>query len=260
MGMNNSGSLEDKRIFLIASSSSERAKNYSKIIQQHINNSQIFTCTDGADALFKMDNSPPHVFITEADLPKKSGIEVAAVLLSSVRFAHTSVIIASEIMDSQHFVDEVVTGRVQYLMDINSEEKLNQSVTKALNFLAAGQSHQYHLRFLASKETLFQEGDIAESVYIVRRGNLQAAKGPENNQKILGEILPGEFVGEMAHINGEPRSATVTALSDCELIEIPRGTIDTVLFSKPAWSKALVATLSKRLKSSNHARLKNEAK
>jgi CRP/FNR family cyclic AMP-dependent transcriptional regulator len=43
----------------------------------------------------------------------------------------------------------------------------------------------------------------------------------------------------------------VKALSDCELIEIPIGTLDTVLFSKPAWARALMMTLSKRLKRSN---------
>lgn len=49
--------------------------------------------------------------------------------------------------------------------------------------------------------------------------------------------------------------ATVQAIGDCELIEIPMGTLDMVLFSKPAWSKALVATLSRRLKRSNQTRV-----
>jgi CRP/FNR family cyclic AMP-dependent transcriptional regulator len=255
--MNHANPLEDKRIFLIATAQSERARIYSQVIQRHINNSQVFTATDGPDALFKMDNLPPHVLITDIDLPKKNGLEVTAAVMKASKFAHTAVILASEIPDTEHFVDEVVTGRVQYLIEVMNEEKLNQSLTKALNFLSAGHAHEYHLKFLASKETLFREGDLAQCVYIVRRGQLLATKAFSSSgealsqPKVLGEILQGEFVGEMAHINSEPRSATVTALTDCELIEIPRGTIDMILFSKPAWSKALVATLSKRLKSSN---------
>lgn len=71
----------------------------------------------------------------------------------------------------------------------------------------------------------------------------------KNGQRVdLGKIKAGEFVGEMAHINKEPRSATVTAVTDCELIEIPFGSLDPILFSKPSWSKALFVTLSKRLK------------
>ncbi len=67
----------------------------------------------------------------------------------------------------------------------------------------------------------------------------------------LGIVETGEFVGEMAYINGEPRSATVKALDLCELIEIPVHLLDHVLFTKPAWAKALMKTLSKRVKAAN---------
>ncbi|MCB0415661.1 MAG: Crp/Fnr family transcriptional regulator, partial [Bdellovibrionales bacterium] len=58
---------------------------------------------------------------------------------------------------------------------------------------------------------------------------------------------------EMAYINGEPRSADVVALSDCELIEFGVDRLDSLLFKKPSWSKALMKTLSKRLKRANEA-------
>ena len=85
----------------------------------------------------------------------------------------------------------------------------------------------------------------------MKSGELTATKEGSNQNVTLGKIKAGEFVGEMAHINNETRSATVQANCDCELIEIPMGTLDLVLFSKPMWAKALVATLSKRLKASN---------
>ncbi|MBL7688606.1 MAG: Crp/Fnr family transcriptional regulator, partial [Bdellovibrionaceae bacterium] len=69
-----------------------------------------------------------------------------------------------------------------------------------------------------------------------------------------------EFVGEMAHINQEPRSASVKALEDCELIEIPNGSLDLVLFSKPAWAQALMRTLSRRLKRINETLAKTSQK
>jgi CRP-like cAMP-binding protein len=106
---------------------------------------------------------------------------------------------------------------------------------------------------VAPNEFLFKEGEIAKHVFIVKRGRLRAMKGRGEKQITLGEIGAGEFVGEMAHINHEPRSASVQALEDCELIEIPFGSLDMVLFSRPAWSQALVLTLSKRLKSTNAA-------
>ena len=110
---------------------------------------------------------------------------------------------------------------------------------------------EFRLRFLAPGEILFRQGDRAENVYIVRKGRLRAFRRTKSGTQTLGEILAGEFVGEMAHINSEPRSAEVEALENSELIEIPLGALDMLVFSKPAWSKALMKTLSRRLKVAN---------
>jgi CRP-like cAMP-binding protein len=142
----------------------------------------------------------------------------------------------------------VVTGQVQFLTDAHNENLIFHCVTKALNRQTDTKNIAYKLRFLSPGETLFRENEKASSLYFVKRGDLEAFKGKESDKKVLGTIQSGEFVGEMAHLNGEPRSATVHALSECELIEIPFDAMDTVLFSKPAWAKALVSTLSKRLK------------
>lgn len=245
--------LTEKRVFLIATVLLESAKAYSDIINKHIPNALIFAAHDGFDALSKADNYPPHVFIIDPLLPKRSGIEIAQIILGNEKFNSTAIIFVSELPEAHTFVDEVVTGRVQYLVESKDETKLNRCIANALNFLVDDVNREYKLCFMTPNEILFREGDEAKSVYIVRRGKLEALVGPIEKGNVLGQIQAGEFVGEMAHINGEPRSATVRALSDCELIEIPRGGIDTVLFSKPAWSKALITTLSKRLKSSNQA-------
>ncbi|MGZ3771541.1 MAG: Crp/Fnr family transcriptional regulator, partial [Bdellovibrio sp.] len=70
---------------------------------------------------------------------------------------------------------------------------------------------------------------------------------------MLGEIMPGEFVGEMGHFNHEPRSATVEAITEVELIAIPSGSLESVVFARPSWAKALVKTLSLRLRRANKA-------
>jgi CRP/FNR family transcriptional regulator, cyclic AMP receptor protein len=69
----------------------------------------------------------------------------------------------------------------------------------------------------------------------------------------LGEIASGEFVGEMGHFNHEPRSATVEAVTEVDLIEIPLESLENVIFTKPSWARALVKTLAQRLKRANKA-------
>jgi CRP-like cAMP-binding protein len=154
------------------------------------------------------------------------------------------------------FVDELVSGRVQFMHKLDDDQELDSRINKALNRMTHRSHSEYTLHFVAPQEYLFREGEKAQHVFIVKRGRLRALKGRGEAQVVLGEIGVGEFVGEMAHINHEPRSASVMALEDCELIEIPFGSLDLVLFSRPAWAHALVVTLSKRLRNSNDALIK----
>lgn len=244
--------LAAKRIFLVVSDDEKRSRFFSQVIDRHIASATIFTAVDGNEALFKITNAPPHVLITEADLPRLTGFALVEELLK--KNLDISIIIVSELPDREHFIDEVVTHRVQFLHEATSEARLTRLLTQALNRLDNQGGIDYRLRFLAPGEILFQQGDVAQSVYILKRGLMRAFIEPGNPGEktvVLGDIVPGEFVGEMAHINQENRSASVSAVEDCELIEIPRGTLDLVLFSKPAWAQALVKTLSKRLKKTN---------
>ncbi|PIS11574.1 MAG: cyclic AMP receptor protein [Bdellovibrio sp. CG10_big_fil_rev_8_21_14_0_10_47_8] len=244
---------DEKRIFVIASANPQRLDLFSDLVEQSISQSMIFRAHDGFDAIFKMENSPPHVLVVDMGLPKLDTIELTEKVLHHPKLKGTSVIIVSPIPDREHFVDEVVTGQVQFLTELGDPRYFAVCLSRALNRLTDEQELSYKLKFLAPHEVLFREGEEAHSVFIVRKGDLHAYKTDGAAERVLGTISIGEFVGEMAHINGEPRSATVRALTDCELIEIPMGTLDAILFSKPAWSKALVATLSKRLSRTNNA-------
>jgi len=246
--------LNDKRVFLIATMDESRRALYTGWISSHIAGAKVYTALDGAEALFKIDNVPPHVLITDFDLTKVSGVELIERAMHKHGLDEMSVIIAAELPDQEHFVDEVVRGSVQFLMDPKDQAKFDLCVSKALNRISGhGKSTEYSLHFLAPDQLLFKEGDEAASVFFVRRGRLQAFKGKNTDQVLLGDVSPGEFVGEMSHFNNEPRSASVRALEHCELIEIPRGSLDMVLFTKPAWAQALVRTLAKRLKRTNEA-------
>jgi CRP/FNR family cyclic AMP-dependent transcriptional regulator len=247
--------LETKRIFLIATDNENMFFSIEKIIHQHIQNATIFAATDGQEALFKASNVLPHVAIVEADLQKLSGFEVADKLILKQKEHTVSVILLCDLPDKLHFVDQVVTSQVQFITHKDVITNLPPVLMRALNRISLEDSSSYKMKFLAAQEVLFSEGDKAESVFIVKSGELAAVKEAHGKKVILGKIKPGEFVGEMAHINHENRFATVQAVSDCELIEIPIGILDMVLFSKPAWSQALISTLSRRLKQSTTSML-----
>jgi CRP/FNR family cyclic AMP-dependent transcriptional regulator len=245
--------LEDKRLFVVAAGNTEKRVKYTTLIQEKFNNTTVFQAVDGSDAMFKIKNVAPHVLIIEPDLPKVTGYDVVRQILNDKQLPDFSIVMLSTPPESHVFVDDVISGKIQFMLKLDNDAELDFRIGKALNRMTHKEKTEYTLHFVAPQEYLFKEGEVAKNVFIVKRGRLRATKGGGANPVILGEIGVGEFVGEMAHLNHEPRSASVQALDDCELIEIPFGSLDMVLFSKPAWAHALVMTLSKRLKTSNEA-------
>jgi CRP-like cAMP-binding protein len=76
---------------------------------------------------------------------------------------------------------------------------------------------------LKAGEPLFLAGDAGDGCYRLERGLLKivitSARGEE---RILATLGPGEIAGELAIIDGQPRSASVFAVRDCELSFISR--------------------------------------
>lgn len=70
--------------------------------------------------------------------------------------------------------------------------------------------------------TLISEGETSTNAYIVREGLLQVMLfSIGGHEIILRNVAKGEIFGELAAIDGQVRSATIVALSDCALASIP---------------------------------------
>lgn len=97
-------------------------------------------------------------------------------------------------------------------------------------------------------EHLFEAGDPGDAIYVVVSGSLGVYfPGPTGYPQLSAVIKPGETVGEMAVISGEPRSATVTAIRDCELVRLTRFEFDRLVRSKPIIMNELNRLLVHRL-------------
>lgn len=72
---------------------------------------------------------------------------------------------------------------------------------------------------LAGGDWLFHQGDPGDSLFLLFRGRLEAVV-ESTVSRVLGEILPGESVGEVGLLTGEVRSAGVRAIRDSALIRI----------------------------------------
>lgn len=108
---------------------------------------------------------------------------------------------------------------------------------------------------LRPNQILLREGEHSHSMYWVQTGQLVVTKKRGNEDIVLGHIHSGELVGEISFLDKEARSATVKALGECELIEIPQETVDGIFKTQPKWLEILVMTLAERLRKAN-ARIK----
>lgn len=93
------------------------------------------------------------------------------------------------------------------------------------------------------------EDDPGDALYVVGAGQVKVVLiGEDGREVILSVLGEGEFFGEMALIDDEPRSAHVIAMEDSTLVVLRREDFQPILNSTAAIAIALLRELSRRLR------------
>lgn len=98
---------------------------------------------------------------------------------------------------------------------------------------------------LNENQFLFLQEDVETSLYKLQSGKLLAFVTDKSKVTPLGEIGPGEFIGEMGFFDGIARSAHILALESSSLIKISIGKQDRYF---PPWLTTIGESLTKRLR------------
>jgi CRP-like cAMP-binding protein len=93
----------------------------------------------------------------------------------------------------------------------------------ALEAVAAKLQPEHHTR----GDVVFRQGETGETMYLVVSGLVEVLAG--NDQAPLAALGPGSFVGELALLLGEPRSATLRVTADTWLWALHRADLDILL-------------------------------
>jgi NTE family protein len=101
---------------------------------------------------------------------------------------------------------------------------------------------------LRAGETLVREDERSEELFFVVSGRLRATRRLGQLKQLLGEIVRGETVGELALVTGEPRSATVVAVRDSLVARMTRPTFERILAGGPAISMSVMRTIIERFR------------
>ena len=100
----------------------------------------------------------------------------------------------------------------------------NDTLEQALHRIFEGGSNTEASWFaLTGGEPLFNAGDQADTLYLLRAGRLGVFHHEDDQPpQFVGVIRPGEPAGEMAMLAGTPHTASVVALRDSEILALPR--------------------------------------
>jgi len=105
------------------------------------------------------------------------------------------------------------------------------------------------VRRYAANEIVFREGDAPDHLYLIRSGSVTVSKEVGGRDVVLSYVSAGNYVGEMALINDTPRTATVQATIQTEMLLLDAATFKAVLARNPEWRSELGARLFERVKS-----------
>ncbi len=107
------------------------------------------------------------------------------------------------------------------------------------------------LRKLKKGELLFAEGENSRAMYLIKQGMIRVFKKKGDSDIEIDTIRSGQILGELAFLDGNPRSASGEALTDCDLMEISGPTFEAVLAHMPDWLKILLKTVVGRLRTAS---------
>ncbi len=100
----------------------------------------------------------------------------------------------------------------------------------------------------AAGETLMRQGAVADWLYIVYEGSAEVRvhSGDAGEYRTVRTLGPGDFIGEMGLLTGEPRSATVVADGDVGCYRLDSESFRGVIAGRPAIAESIAGLLAKR--------------
>ena len=119
-------------------------------------------------------------------------------------------------------------------------------------FSSLSARHVRRIARLASEATfpprrkIVERGVRGDAFYVVVEGSAKVYKGVVPSGRPIARLGPGDFFGEMALLDGGPRTATVVADSRVRLIKLPRASFRRLLISEPTVAVGILETMARR--------------
>jgi CRP-like cAMP-binding protein len=98
-------------------------------------------------------------------------------------------------------------------------------------------------------EVIFHQGDPGGALYVITEGAVKIVlPSPEGEEAIIATLRAGDFFGELALLDGEPHSATATAVEPTETLSLPRDVFLDLMGREPDLRDALLKGITAELR------------
>jgi CRP-like cAMP-binding protein len=113
-------------------------------------------------------------------------------------------------------------------------------------------AHHAVIRAAPEKAVIFEKGMPGNEMFAIFHGRVKISTSSEDGKEMIFAILEaGDFFGEAALLDGKPRSATCTAVEDCQMVVIKRADFVRYLEMNPPFAIHLLSLLSQRLRAAD---------
>ena len=104
----------------------------------------------------------------------------------------------------------------------------------------------------ASGEVICEKGDPGDAMYVILKGQVKIVlPSGDGNEALLGTLDEGDFFGELALIDGQPRSATIIATQQTDTVLLRREGFQDFLKAHPEAAIDMLQALSTRIRQSD---------
>jgi CRP-like cAMP-binding protein len=107
---------------------------------------------------------------------------------------------------------------------------------------------EWDFRDFEKGSVIFSVGETGDEAYVIRSGTVDIVVEKQGAQEVVETLGQGDFLGEMALVDEEPRSATAVARDDVTCAVFSKEEIDRSLENSDLLTYALVKLLTKRLR------------
>ena len=135
---------------------------------------------------------------------------------------------------------------IETLRQVPLFESLDDETAKSVATLLEIRDYEAH-------KIIFRAGDAGDAMYLIVQGRIRISiKAPEGPEVTLAELGPGEFFGEMALLDGKPRSANATALEESRLAVLSREHFLSSINNNPRIAVEMLTAISKRVRQTHN--------